>query len=171
MFSQDANWGTFCPMPVIDFTLEASALINYTLAGCIIPPCLSISFHTNHPHFSVLLCWERHFSVSISLCPPRLALLHFVPLSIPPPHPHLAVLRWERCSFIRVSTPQPRLVLSKIIPLSSITFSVLPFSTQILLARCSSFPCSCSPFSSEYIRLPFKSHLDLQPANISLHLY
>jgi len=31
MFSQDEYRGTFCPSPMINFTLEATALINHTL--------------------------------------------------------------------------------------------------------------------------------------------
>jgi len=37
-FSPDEYQGTFCPSPVKDFTLEATACINHPVVGCIIPP-------------------------------------------------------------------------------------------------------------------------------------
>jgi len=39
MFSQDEYQGTFCSSPVINFTPEATALINHTLVSHLIPPC------------------------------------------------------------------------------------------------------------------------------------
>jgi len=41
MVFQDEYRGTFCPSPVINFTLEATALINHTLVGRLNhpPPC------------------------------------------------------------------------------------------------------------------------------------
>jgi len=38
MFSQDEYPGTFCPSPMINFTPEATALINHTLVGRFKPP-------------------------------------------------------------------------------------------------------------------------------------
>jgi len=38
MFSQDVYRGTFCPSPMINFTPEATALINHTLVGRFKPP-------------------------------------------------------------------------------------------------------------------------------------
>ena len=37
-FSQDEYRGTFCPSPMINFTAEATALINHTLVGGCKPP-------------------------------------------------------------------------------------------------------------------------------------
>jgi len=42
MFSQDEYQGTFCPSPVINFTPEATALINHTLVGRLIPTSLQL---------------------------------------------------------------------------------------------------------------------------------
>jgi len=42
MFSQDEYRGTFCPSPMINFTPEATALINHTLVGRFKPPPTSM---------------------------------------------------------------------------------------------------------------------------------
>jgi len=39
MFSQDDSQGTFCIYAGLHFTPEATALINPTFGGCLIPPC------------------------------------------------------------------------------------------------------------------------------------
>jgi len=38
MFSQDEYRGTFCPSSMINFTPEATALINHTVVVCFKPP-------------------------------------------------------------------------------------------------------------------------------------
>ena len=38
MISQDEYRGTFCPSPMLNFTPEATALINYTVVGRFKPP-------------------------------------------------------------------------------------------------------------------------------------
>lgn len=79
-------------------------------------------------------------------------------------------LRQAWCSSIPVRASQPRLVPFCFILHSSITFSVLLCSTQVLPILHTSFLGSCSPFSPDYIILSFKSNFDSQQANISLHL-
>jgi len=100
MFSQDEYRGTFCPSPVINFTPEATALINHTLVGRLLPP-------------AVQLHKDRHSSIPVSAPAPRWALFCFTPLSIPPPPafhspqfapPHLGL---DRCVYIEFSTPYP----------------------------------------------------------------
>ena len=84
MFAQNEYRGTFCPSPVINFTLEATTLIYYTLVGRLIPHppavqlheyrCSSITLSTPKPRlmvFSVLL-----YSIATSAPRSVLSLLY-----------------------------------------------------------------------------------------------
>ena len=56
MFSEDEYRGTFCPSPVTNFTPEATALINHTKVGRLIPPLRCNFARIGAPQFpSVLL--------------------------------------------------------------------------------------------------------------------
>jgi len=46
MFSQDEYRGTFCPSPMINFTPEATALINHTLVGRFTPPATTMQHNS-----------------------------------------------------------------------------------------------------------------------------
>jgi len=70
MLSQDEYQGTFCPSPMINFTPKASALINHTLVGRLIP-------HV------VQLREDRRSSIPVGPPEPRLTLLYLIPHWIP----------------------------------------------------------------------------------------
>jgi len=106
-----------------------------------------------------LLHGDRHPSILIGAPLPAMALLKFIPCSI------LPFLCWS----ILISAPQLTFALFYFNLVSSITFSVLLFSTQTLLIWHSIFLCSCFSYSSEYSTLLFTHHFDSQIALILLH--
>jgi len=161
MFSQDEYRGTFCPSTVINFTLEATALINHTSVGRLIPPAAQLHY-------------DRPSSIPIGTLQPRLMLFYFILHSIPlsallnshwrtsvwiVAHIFNSALLTHPPPFRRSSTcmgaPQsPSALLSLDLVLlfilcSTITFCVFLFSTQHSPSWPSSLPGGCSPFSSE----------------------
>jgi len=178
MFSQDEYQGTFCPSPVINLTQEATAHINHTLLGHLIPP-------------AVQLCKDRRSTIPIGAPEPRLTLFDFIPHSIPPlstllnshrrtsvwivasilnsalltpiPLPPLStLLRWYGGYLIPVGAPQsrfgtpqsPSALLSLDLAIffmlrSFITVCVILFCTQYFPSGPPLFLDGCSPFSSE----------------------
>jgi len=75
VFSQDEYWGTFCPSPVINCTREATALINYTFVGCLIPPLLCNSASIGAPQ-SPLTLLSLHWHSSLSFRSQFLSFQH-----------------------------------------------------------------------------------------------
>jgi len=75
MFSQAEYQGTCCPSPVINFTLEAIALKNHTLVGCLTPPLQRIPDIIGTPQFCSVLI-RIDLSSSLSVGSQFLFLLH-----------------------------------------------------------------------------------------------
>jgi hypothetical protein len=69
MISQEEYQGTFYPSPVINFTTEATGLVNDTVVGRLIPP-------------EVQLGKERHSLSPVGSPSPRLMPVSFIPHSV-----------------------------------------------------------------------------------------
>jgi hypothetical protein len=124
VISQDQYWGTYCPSPVINVTPEATALINHTSVGPLIPPLRCNSARDGTPH----LMSSLH---SADWCSSD--WLH---IQIPPSHAlqfTLAQLRLNCCFYIDIQTPYawPYLTL-----LCSNTSIGAPASPTALLSPC-----------------------------------
>jgi len=103
MFSQDGYQGTFCPSPVTNFTPEATALINHTVVGCLIPPAAQLHY-------------VRHYSIPVGALQPTGALFYIIQHSTA----RSAHLNSHRCTSVwsvtnilnsALITPPPFLVL------------------------------------------------------------
>jgi len=70
LFSEGEYPGTVCASPVINFTPEASALINHTVVGRLIPSAAQLHY-------------DRYSLILIGAPQPRVKVIYFVPHSIP----------------------------------------------------------------------------------------
>jgi hypothetical protein len=98
MFHQDEYQGTYYPSPVIHITLEATAEINHTVLGCLIPTGAATPRRFYSAQFlSVLLHQDCHSSVSWHTRLPHYRTPQF-------PQVYLSL---DCCFYIKFSTPYP----------------------------------------------------------------